>query len=560
MTRLIALVLAVICSFAAAQQAVNVRDFGALGDGKTDDTAAIRAAIAAINGISDKYPGTPYYCEMQELLFPQGKYLISDTLGIGNGRFRGDGAILEQKDADKSILAAQNAWRMDISGFTFLGGKSHLVLHNPNIDTGQIHVDNCRFYAAGQVALDVDIVSTTLAVRDCIFLNCRQVWINRGCDQAVMRDCWITTDAEMRDMAAIEHRAGRLTIENLCGVPLVNGSDQRWIDNYGGNLTCRSVRFGGEGGGFTPIVNYARYGTTWGPTITLDDCLVCANGNARRNCAVYCEEVPNQIHIRDCMLAGATPIAVREDLDLSSYFAAPSPTVLSFLSTGNAGVNAGALPELLQAPIVNAPPARGLTDEQTQVALDAAEAAIAGAAGEDATVGEFGGHRQQSEPGTFVDLSPASVTWHLDDFMDATAERNSEHLALRPVGSDVLILRRTGAKDNWPHVTMEGVRLDLDETPYLTWKQKSTGSEAPGTYAVRVLDEESGTELLLEEDYYEPWDDYRAYNLRELLKVGGERALRIRLYYLGIKHIEKEAVMAQPGDYLVLDFLRGERE
>jgi hypothetical protein len=545
---------------AFAQSAVNVRDFGAKGDGQTDDTAALQAAIQAITGISAPYPGTAYYNEMQELYFPPGKYQISDCLRIGNGRFRGDGAVIEQTHPGRAIFVSDSAWRMTFSGFTFLGGAKHLVLHNPNLDTGQIHIEKCRFYGAKEVALDVDIVSTTLAIRDCIFLECRQVWINRGCDQAIMSDCWITTAAEMRHAAAIEHRGGRLILENLCGVPLVNGADQRWIDNYGANLTCRSVRFGGEGGGFTPIVNFAKYGPVWGPSILLEDCFICANGNARRNCAVYCEEVPNQIHLRDCLLAGASLIAVRPGLDLDHYFQASGPQVFSFTATGNTGINAGKLPERLVHPKVHPLPPKGLTAAQTRAALKRAAEAIRPHADENATGCESQGHRQQTEPGKFVELSPKTVRWHLNDFMDATAERNSEHLALLPVGTDVLLLRRTEARDNWPHVTIENVEVDLDRTPFLTWKQKPTGSDSPGTYAVRVLDLQSGTELLLEENWYGPWDAYRAFNLRQLLKVGGVRRLRLKYYYLGVKSVNKESIAAAPGDFIVLDFLRAESE
>lgn len=555
----VALVLACL-TVASAQTAVNVRDFGAQGDGKTDDTAAIQAAIKALGGISAPYPGTAYYCEMRELLFPPGQYRISDSLQIGNGRFRGDGAVIEQTNPDRAIFASTYAWRMDISGFTFLGGGTHLKLHNPNLDTGQIHIEKCRFYGAKRVALDVDIVSTTVAIRDCIFLACRQVWINKGCDQAIMSDCWITTDAEMRNLAAIEHRAGRLIIEDLCGVPLVNGADQRWIDNYGGNLTCRSVRFGGEGGGFTPIVNHAKYGAVWGPTILLDDCFIAANGNAKRNCVVYCEEVPNQISIRDCMLAGAALVQLRPSLDLRSYFQAPEDSVLSFTAEGNTGVNAGKLPDLLARPRVNPPPPKGLTDAQTKAALQRAAAAVTPKAAEDATGGECNGHKQQSAPGKFVELSPKTTKWHLNDFMDATADRNSEHLAMLPVGSDVIVMRRTEAKDNWPHLTIEGVQVDLDKTPWLTWKQKLTDVKAPGTYAVRVLDLESGTELLLEEAWFDRWDGYRAFNLRQMLKSGGKHTLRIKYYYLGVRNVDKESITAKPGDYIVLDFLRAEAD
>jgi len=449
---------------------------------------------------------------------------------------------------------------MTIEGFTFLGGANQLVLHNPNLDTGQIHIEKCRFYGARGVALDVDIVSTTLLVRDCIFLACHQVWVNRGCDQAAMRDCWITTDAEMRNMAAIEHRGGRLTIENLCGVPLVNGSDQRWIDNYGGNLTCRQVRFGGEGGGFTPVVNYAKYSVPFGATVLLDDCFVCANGNARRNCAVYCEELPNQLHIRDCQLAGATLVGLREGIDLRRYFVADSADVFSFAATGNTGPSVGELPKLLLRPRVTPPPPKGMTDAQARQALERAVQQAEPDSEEDATGGECNGHRQRTDQGGFADLSPASARWSVDDLMDATQERCAQHLALAPVGSDVVIMRRTEAKDNWPHVTIGPVEVDLDRYPFLTWKQKATESGSPGTFAVRVLDVESGTELLLEEGWSAPWDSYRAFNLRELLKAGGTRFLRIKYYYLGVKPVQKRAEYAKPGDHIVLDFLRAEGE
>jgi hypothetical protein len=53
----------------------SVGDFGAVGDGKTDDTKAIQAAIDAHRGTSlQKAPATVY--------FPPGVYLVSDTIVI----------------------------------------------------------------------------------------------------------------------------------------------------------------------------------------------------------------------------------------------------------------------------------------------------------------------------------------------------------------------------------------------------------------------------------------------------------------------------------------------
>jgi len=52
----------------------NVKDYGAKGDGITDDTAAIQKAIDEVRGIPDT------------LYFPDGVYLISDSVGIFKGK------------------------------------------------------------------------------------------------------------------------------------------------------------------------------------------------------------------------------------------------------------------------------------------------------------------------------------------------------------------------------------------------------------------------------------------------------------------------------------------
>ena len=349
------LLLMVVLSPAQAQ--IKVTDYGAKGDGKSDDTAAIQKAFDSVWGTSERFPDTAYYTELSPVVFPTGKYRISNAIRITNTTIRGEGAIIEQTDPEKDIFECSNAWRISISGFTFLSGRRHLNLSNPNLDSGALTIQDCRFYGSADAAMRIDVQSTNANVRDCIWLKCMQAAALFRSDQVSIRDCWITSHADMKDKAVIEHKAGRLSIDNLCGVPLVNGTDQRWIDNHGQWLSAVRCRFGGEYGGFTPVVNFAKpnHGTrvqdeAVGTMVLIEDSLICSVGNKKRSCAVYCEEVPNSIVIRNC--ATYTPeILVRPTIDPATYFEGVPKTMLQFVVENNSNEAKTELPDLLKQAI-----------------------------------------------------------------------------------------------------------------------------------------------------------------------------------------------------------------
>jgi hypothetical protein len=70
---------------AKMREAVSVKDFGATGDGTTDDTAAIQLAIDAFNAVRATSPAT--------LMFPAGKYRVTGSLNFtlpASGNQRGE--------------------------------------------------------------------------------------------------------------------------------------------------------------------------------------------------------------------------------------------------------------------------------------------------------------------------------------------------------------------------------------------------------------------------------------------------------------------------------------
>lgn len=86
--------------FPADAGIINVRDFGAIGDGISDDTKAINSALTA----SGEDTGAKFWQD-KIVYFPNGTYLVSDALNkkYANGKFA-SGAIIIGESKEKTII------------------------------------------------------------------------------------------------------------------------------------------------------------------------------------------------------------------------------------------------------------------------------------------------------------------------------------------------------------------------------------------------------------------------------------------------------------------------
>jgi hypothetical protein len=346
-----------------------------------------------------------------------------------------------------------------------------------------------------------------------------------------------------------------MSLENICGVPLVNGADQRWIDNYG-SLLCRKFRFGGEGGGFTPVVNFVKpRKDLLGRMVVLDNCVLLNEGNAKRKCAVYLEEIPNLLVIRDSTLS-VPAIIVDPKIDLETYFTGVKPGMVKVALRDNVGEFVGELPELLRNPVYPpAPPIPTVSEDDAKKILAEAKAEVLALPPETGGPAENNGHRQHTDPKKYRAITPQEVVWDLEDMMDATSDPNSDFIAATPAGDGMILMRRRGPGGIWPHVLVRDVTIDLGRTPWLTLKVRDLGDPTAASTACRVVDKATGTTVLLGEWVYkEIYFDYRAFNLAELFGLGGTREFDIKFYYLGNSYNHPH----QPGmgSWIYLEFLR----
>lgn len=115
---------------------VDVREYGAVGDGATDDTVAIQAAMDAV-GVNGG-----------QILVPPGTYLISDSLILPEGcslvGVDREGCTIIADQLDKALIRGQFVDNNGSNEFRQIGGRiAHLKFSNTNRS------------AAGGVAIDL---------------------------------------------------------------------------------------------------------------------------------------------------------------------------------------------------------------------------------------------------------------------------------------------------------------------------------------------------------------------------------------------------------------------
>jgi hypothetical protein len=370
-------IVAFVLARAALAETINVKEFGAKGDGVTDDTAAIQAAFdEAFKRVVPFNVRGAWEASYPEILFPEGTYILTNLVRVSNGgHVRGEGnVILKQTNPQAGVLDCHWALRFLIENITFEGGRVQLNLFSCN-NHAYLFVRGCTFRNSGDFAVTCVTKgtaqdkqtgafyekqedgsyayrnspddpywynSTILHIDDCRFENCMKV-LHDNTDKGVMTNCTIETNPDMKGAAIV---AIALKLENIEGRAHVTpGNNQRWIDHRGIELVLKNVHLKtASDTGMCAVYTHNRYNNTsqgGAQHYVIIDGSEFQSAGSPENAIVYCREIPNMIVIRDSreVSDGAVNAIGFEKVPDADYFKQVSPDGLKFITSARNSEN-----------------------------------------------------------------------------------------------------------------------------------------------------------------------------------------------------------------------------
>jgi hypothetical protein len=160
-------------------QWVSVKDFGVVGDGVTDDTAAITAAINS---------------GARDVLFPDGTYKITNKITITSNDvgLHGDAKVLIAVNDDYGFVIS-TATRLEVDGLFFDGNHTAKGAFDISV-LDNVRVSNCTFYDFRTATYVYSIVGFNIkrmVVENCLF---EKLWAVDGVgDNGVIRALYLAS-------------------------------------------------------------------------------------------------------------------------------------------------------------------------------------------------------------------------------------------------------------------------------------------------------------------------------------------------------------------------------
>lgn len=284
---------------------VNVLDFGAVGDGVTDDSVAIQAAFDYVDQTAFQTISSVNRAQV-EVVFPSGYvFYVASQLTVGAyTTISGYGAWIKAAAGIYPIYG--NPFRLKILGLSFTAGLGAIDLFNSNTNRTNPVIRDCRFEAQTGYAIRLQSGTNSchLQIIDCSVDEALGL-VDTYADYTTVTGGWIeaANGPVQGTNPVFYNRRGRLWMSDIVMVPGTRDGTtfHRWINNdLSGLVVCERVRFGGEDGGWCPVVNDAVFSSSVQTGVVLSECQIFSVLPSGTPVAIYLTNLPNLLVVRDC--------------------------------------------------------------------------------------------------------------------------------------------------------------------------------------------------------------------------------------------------------------------
>lgn len=156
---------------------LNIKDYGAVGDGVANDTAAwlaFKSACATL-GAKGVIPTGTYLVDPFTLgPSDSGLILEGPTQNFASGAFGAPTATLKARSASAKFVSFQGVYNLNISGLAFDGGQysDNVFYFDGTVNNTYLKFSFCEFYGATNATGVVHRYDGTIGGDHCYFYNC----------------------------------------------------------------------------------------------------------------------------------------------------------------------------------------------------------------------------------------------------------------------------------------------------------------------------------------------------------------------------------------------------
>lgn len=239
----------------------NVKDYGAKGNGVTNDTASINAAIAAMPSIANSWGAGA----AGVLYLPAGRYLVDGGIVIpSNKRMQVRGAgpyvtILNQRSGQTSDLLTINAANSGIENLTLAGSRDNSAGDLLVLNAGYTYARNCTLSGANSNAITVGKAGAAIVHRlsDINIREPRGYGIYTTPGSGCTDGQWMNIDIGLSGLSAVRTETGNQMMTNVhvWGAGMESDTDKSgfWLGSTNNQLIgCQSESNRGYGVTITP--------------------------------------------------------------------------------------------------------------------------------------------------------------------------------------------------------------------------------------------------------------------------------------------------------------------